>query len=142
MLAAQVSGFGRPETAIEIVELADPGEPDADEVTIDAEFAPINPADVLNLEGKYGALPPKLPMIPGAEVIVADQGAPITMGGADRRSSFTPSPSNVLAVAISVPHVTGAVSDVGGPKKPPPGESMRRTRSVWVSRSDGKEPPL
>jgi len=36
-------------------------------VTIDAEFAPINPADVLNLEGKYGAVPPALPMIPGAE---------------------------------------------------------------------------
>jgi trans-2-enoyl-CoA reductase len=67
MLAAQVSAFGRPETAIEVVEQADPGEPGADEVTIDAEFVPINPADVLNLEGKYGAVPPKLPMIPGGE---------------------------------------------------------------------------
>lgn len=67
MLAAQVTAFGRPETAIEVVDLADPGEPGADEVTIEAEFAPINPADVLNLEGKYGAAPPALPMIPGAE---------------------------------------------------------------------------
>jgi NADPH:quinone reductase-like Zn-dependent oxidoreductase len=67
MLVAQVSAFGRPETAIELVEQADPGEPGADEVTIDAEFVPINPADVLNLEGKYGAAPPALPMIPGAE---------------------------------------------------------------------------
>ena len=67
MLAAQVNAFGRPETVIEIVEQADPGEPGADEVTIDAEFVPINPADVLNLEGKYGAVPPKLPMIPGGE---------------------------------------------------------------------------
>ena len=67
MLAAQVNAFGRPETVVEIVELADPGEPGADEVTIEAEFVPINPADVLNLEGKYGAAPPTLPMIPGAE---------------------------------------------------------------------------
>ncbi|MBM3368899.1 MAG: zinc-dependent alcohol dehydrogenase family protein [Betaproteobacteria bacterium] len=67
MLVAQVSAFGRPETVIELVERADPGEPGADEVTIDAEFVPINPADILNLEGRYGAAPPALPMIPGAE---------------------------------------------------------------------------
>lgn len=67
MLVAQVSAFGRPDKVIEVVEQADPGEPGADEVTIDAEFVPINPADVLNLEGKYGAAPPPLPMIPGAE---------------------------------------------------------------------------
>lgn len=67
MLAAQVNAFGRPDVAIELVELADPGEPGMDEVTIEAEFAPINPADLLNLEGKYGAAQPKLPMIPGAE---------------------------------------------------------------------------
>lgn len=67
MLAAQVSAFGRPETAIEVVEQPDPGEPGADEVVVEAEYFPINPADVLNLEGKYGAAPPKLPMIPGAE---------------------------------------------------------------------------
>ena len=52
MLAAQVSSFGRPEAVIEVVEQADQGEPGADEVTIEAEFAPINPADVLTLEGK------------------------------------------------------------------------------------------
>lgn len=67
MLVAQLSAFGRPDSVIEVVEQADPGEPGADEVTIDAEFAPINPADILNLEGKYGAAPPPLPMIPGAE---------------------------------------------------------------------------
>ncbi len=67
MLVVQVSRFGRPETAVELVEQPDPGEPAPDEVVVDAEFAPINPADVLNLEGKYGATPPKLPMIPGAE---------------------------------------------------------------------------
>jgi NADPH:quinone reductase-like Zn-dependent oxidoreductase len=79
MLAAQVSAFGRPETAVEIVEQADPGEPGADEVTIEAEFAPINPADVLNLEGKYGAVLPALPMTPGAEGVgrIAKAGAAV-----------------------------------------------------------------
>ena len=67
MLVAQVSAFGRPDAAVGLLDQPDPGEPGADEVIIDAEFAPINPADLLNLEGRYGAMPPKLPMIPGAE---------------------------------------------------------------------------
>jgi len=67
MLAAQASAFGRPEDVIEVVEQPDPGDPGPDEVVVETEYFPINPADVLNLEGKYGAAPPKLPMIPGAE---------------------------------------------------------------------------
>jgi mitochondrial enoyl-[acyl-carrier protein] reductase / trans-2-enoyl-CoA reductase len=67
MLAAQVNAFGRPEAAIEVVEQADPGDPGPDEVVVEAEFVPINPADILNIEGKYGAVPPALPMTPGAE---------------------------------------------------------------------------
>lgn len=67
MLAAQLNVFGRPDAVIEVVEQADPGDPGPDEVLVEAEFAPINPADILNLEGKYGAVPPALPMTPGAE---------------------------------------------------------------------------
>ena len=67
MLIAQVSAFGEPGKVIELVEQADPGQPGPGEVLVDAEFVPINPADVLNLEGKYGAEPPRLPMNPGAE---------------------------------------------------------------------------
>lgn len=67
MLIAQVSSFGAPDKVIALVEQPDPGEPGPGEVLIDSEFAPINPADVLNLEGRYGAEPPKLPMNPGAE---------------------------------------------------------------------------
>lgn len=67
MLAAQVRAFGPPGEAIEVVEQPDPGEPGADEVVVETEFFPINPADLLNLEGKYGAKPPALPMTPGAE---------------------------------------------------------------------------
>jgi NADPH:quinone reductase-like Zn-dependent oxidoreductase len=67
VLIAQVSSFGAPDKVIALVEQPDPGEPGPGEVLIDSEFAPINPADVLNLEGRYGAEPPKLPMNPGAE---------------------------------------------------------------------------
>jgi len=67
MLAAQFSAFGRPDAVIELVEQPDPGEPGPGEVIIDIELFPINPADLLNLEGRYGAEPPNLPMIPGAE---------------------------------------------------------------------------
>lgn len=67
MRVARVSAFGRPEEVIEIVGEADPGSPGEGEVLIDSEYAPIDPADVLNLEGRYGAEPPPLPMTPGAE---------------------------------------------------------------------------
>lgn len=80
MLSAQLSRFGRPEDVIELVELPEPGEPGAGEVLLDSELFPINPADVLNLEGHYGAVPPSLPMIPGAEGLgrIARVGAAVT----------------------------------------------------------------
>jgi NADPH:quinone reductase-like Zn-dependent oxidoreductase len=67
MLVAQVSRFGKPEEVIEVVEHPEPVAPGAGEALVQTEFFPINPADVLNLEGKYGATAPILPMIPGAE---------------------------------------------------------------------------
>ena len=79
MLAAQLRAFGRPEDVIEIVDQDDPGEPGPDEVVVATELFPINPADVLNLEGKYGAAPPALPMTPGVEGVgrVAAVGAEV-----------------------------------------------------------------
>lgn len=80
MRVAQLARFGQPDQVIELAELPDPGEPGPDEVIVDTEFVPINPADVLNLEGKYGAEPPQLPMIPGAEGVgrVAQCGAAVS----------------------------------------------------------------
>ena len=80
MLAAQFSAFGRPNEVIELIEQPDPGEPGAGEVVVDTELFPINPADLLNLEGKYGATPPRLPMIPGAEGVgrIAKAGAGVS----------------------------------------------------------------
>lgn len=80
MLVARVSRFGRPEEVIELVEQPDPGDPGAGEALVATEFFPINPADVLNLEGAYGAKPPTLPMIPGAEGVgrILSVGAGVT----------------------------------------------------------------
>ena len=80
MWVAQLARFGPPDQAIALQEQSDPGEPGPGEVIVDSEFAPINPADVLNLEGKYGAEPPTLPMIPGAEGVgrIAKCGADVS----------------------------------------------------------------
>ena len=80
MLAAQISAFGPPDKVIELVEQSDPGEPGPGEVVVETELVPINPADVLNLEGKYGAAPPSLPLIPGAEGVghIAKAGAGVS----------------------------------------------------------------
>ena len=67
MLVAQVSRFGRADEVIELAERPDPGEPGAGEVLIEAELFPINPADLENVAGNYGATPPRLPMVVGTE---------------------------------------------------------------------------
>ncbi len=60
-----LSRFGSAQEVTEIRESACP-EPGADEVLVQMEFAPINPADLNVLEGKYGTLP-TLPAVPGVE---------------------------------------------------------------------------
>ena len=80
MLVAQLSTFGKPDEVIELVEQPDPGEPGDGQVLVEAEFFPINPADINNLEGSYGAMPPALPMVPGNEGVglVAKVGPGVT----------------------------------------------------------------
>jgi len=80
MWVAQLAKFGQPDKVIDLVEQSDPGEPGPGEVIVDTELVPINPADVLNLTGQYGAEPPKLPMIPGAEGVgrIAKCGAEVS----------------------------------------------------------------
>lgn len=67
MRVAELAEFGPPATAVRLVERPDPGDPGPDEVVIAAELAPINPADLVNLQGRYGAEPPQLPLVPGTE---------------------------------------------------------------------------
>ncbi len=77
MKSARLSRFGPPAEVIELIDAEDPGAPGEGEVLIDVLACPINPADVLMLEGGYGASPPALPLTPGAEGVgrIAQLGA-------------------------------------------------------------------
>ncbi|NBV32828.1 MAG: hypothetical protein EBR81_03240, partial [Proteobacteria bacterium] len=63
--AVWLSRFG---SALEVTEVRETLVPElgAHEVAVKLDFAPINPADLNVLEGKYGALP-TLPAVPGIE---------------------------------------------------------------------------
>ena len=67
MKAAQFAYFGSPLEVIELDEIPDPPPPASGEVSIDVMFAPVNPGDLLAMEGRYGADLPKLPNIAGVE---------------------------------------------------------------------------
>ncbi|UCE31798.1 MAG: zinc-dependent alcohol dehydrogenase family protein [Burkholderiales bacterium] len=60
--------YGEPHSSVHCVEVDDPGAPGRGELVIEIEAFPINPADVLALEGKYATRPP-LPVVPGAESV-------------------------------------------------------------------------
>lgn len=65
--AVHYSQFGKAHDVAELIDLPDPGQPKSGEVLIDVEASPINPADLLQFEGKYGAAPPPLPVMAGGE---------------------------------------------------------------------------
>lgn len=66
MKIVQFSAFGPPADVAACVEAPDPGAPGDDEVVIAVEAFPLNPADLLTLEGRYAVRPP-LPATLGAE---------------------------------------------------------------------------
>jgi len=79
MKAVQFAAFGVPHEVAACVDLPDPGAPAEGEVLVEIEAFPINPADLLFLEGAYAARPP-LPATPGAEGVgrVAAVGGGVT----------------------------------------------------------------
>lgn len=78
--AVRFSRFGKAHEVAELVELPDPGRPEAGEVVVDVEASPINPSDLLQFEGRYGAEPPPLPVFAGGESVgvVREVGAGVT----------------------------------------------------------------
>ncbi len=68
MKIVQFSRFGPPQDVVECVEAADPPAPADDEVALDVVAFPINPADLLTIEGRYAVRPP-LPARVGAECL-------------------------------------------------------------------------
>lgn len=80
MKAVRYSTFGKAHEVAELIDLPDLGQPGPGEVLIDVEASAINPADLLQFEGKYGAVPPPLPVMAGGEGvgIVREAGAGVT----------------------------------------------------------------
>jgi NADPH:quinone reductase-like Zn-dependent oxidoreductase len=68
MKIAQFARIGRPDDVVACVEAAEPPAPQAGEVALDVLAFPINPADLLAMEGLYASRP-TLPAIPGAESV-------------------------------------------------------------------------
>ncbi len=66
MKIVQFAAFGAPHEVAACVEVPDPGAPADDEVVVEVEAFPINPADLLTIEGRY-AVRPALPATLGAE---------------------------------------------------------------------------
>ena len=66
MKAVRYDRFGQPHEVAACAEVPDPGPPAADEVVIEMEACPINPVDLLTIEGRY-AVRPALPATPGSE---------------------------------------------------------------------------
>ena len=66
--AVQMNSFGPASKVAYCVELPDPTPTEPDEIIVDVAAFPINPADLLTIEGKYAAKPP-LPYTPGAEAV-------------------------------------------------------------------------
>ncbi len=110
MKIVQQFDFGSPGKVVRCVEAADPGPPGDDEVVVEIEAFPINPADVLTLTGGY-ATRPALPSTLGAEGVgrVTAAGAAVeTLSVGDRvipldRDNWVQAKKLPAAKAIKVP---------------------------------------
>jgi len=58
MKAVQLNAFGNPADVVACVEVDEPGAPGNDEVIVEMLACPINPADLLLIEGRYAGKPP------------------------------------------------------------------------------------
>ncbi len=58
MKLAQLNAFGVPSQVVDCIEEEEPDAPSAGEVVIEMLACPINPAELLIIEGKYASKPP------------------------------------------------------------------------------------
>jgi len=67
MKALQMTKYGAPQEVVELVDLPEPGAPQADEVLAAVEYAPINHSEILKITRRYPLLPSSLPAGVGNE---------------------------------------------------------------------------
>ena len=58
MKFAQLNAFGIPSQVVDCIEGEEPGAPEAGEVLVEMLACPINPAELLIIEGRYASKPP------------------------------------------------------------------------------------
>jgi NADPH:quinone reductase-like Zn-dependent oxidoreductase len=58
MKAIHLTAYGDPAEVVKLVDIPDVGAPEANEIVIDVEAAPIEPSDLYMIQGIYGNLPP------------------------------------------------------------------------------------
>ena len=51
MQAIQLTKYGKPEEGLHLAEIAEPGDPESDQILIRVEYAPINDSDLLVASG-------------------------------------------------------------------------------------------
>ena len=61
------STIGNPTDVVSVMDIEEPDPPGPGEALVAVDAAPINPADLLAMQGRYGRKSPKLPAIGGAE---------------------------------------------------------------------------
>jgi mitochondrial enoyl-[acyl-carrier protein] reductase / trans-2-enoyl-CoA reductase len=116
MKALRFARFGPPGEVLELVEIDDPGAPGPGEALVEMVAMAVNPADILRIEGRYGASPPPLPAIPGSDGV-----------------------GRVVALGKGVVHL--AVGDVVVPLAGPMWvERMRRPAAALVKLPAGVDP--
>ena len=86
MKQVRFGAFGTPEDVAECVEVDDVGAPGPEEVVIEIQAFPINPADLLTITGAY-AVRPRLPATLGAESVgrISAVGSEVTQVAAGDR---------------------------------------------------------
>jgi NADPH:quinone reductase-like Zn-dependent oxidoreductase len=82
MKTIQLKAYGSPVENVGIVEVKDIGTIDKDEVVIEVLYSPVNPSDLLLMQGTY-PIQPKLPSVIGGEGVgrVVSVGASVTTVG-------------------------------------------------------------
>lgn len=69
MKAIRFARFGPAADVAELVDVPEPGPPEAGEVLVEVLASPINPSEFLSFEGRFGSYAPKLPAFAGGEAV-------------------------------------------------------------------------
>ena len=106
MRAIQIVELSGPESALELVDIAEPG---GDGVLIDVRAAGVSFPEVLQTRGAY-QIKPELPFVPGSEVAGVVKRASDGFEAGDRVAAF-PMLGGFAEVALAPAHFTFRLSD-------------------------------